>query len=316
MKSPSTERNVSPTNAKSLKMPKVKEMSPDLETATLSSREKYLDNEVKVLKNRDPVEFRAYLRRMDFWFRENRAKLVTLLKWVAGGKKRVGFATMKRALLDLNVPCSRLQLHAMCLELDRRGTRKIKVDLPRRLSRREPPVIYSLQKESLEDRHTFMSIHLKFLPLLSDTYLPCHFQATVRSDMYVGRLTELINERTKLRATKWNIYCSKETHRSLPLPPNFILDQLRVNVGSERNPGVIELFYSGDMEFLTCPLLLCDYYCHTPFRQYKRLAKEERANLAKDGLNEEIVEKCFSDKDKKNILKQFSNTGTDYFQHM
>lgn len=279
----------------------------------LSEADKRFDHEVEIMKNRNPEEYFAFRRRMDVWYRQNRKILISMLQLldIDKNQKKVSYETMKRALLDLDIPCTRVEMHAICLLLDRRNRRMIKIDLPKRLCRQIKPTIYSLQTDNLDAPDSFICIHFKFIPLLSEVYLPCHFQATVPSDMYVSRLSDVITEETNLRAKAWYIFCSRDTCRNPPLPANFVINKLRVNAGSEDNPGVVELFYIGEMDFLTCPVILSDYYCFMTTRRNQRRIQNEKAEMEK--IKAEIVFDRLEYLRTRKELEDIQRKKSDYF---
>ena len=93
----------------------------------LSEADKRFDHEVEIMKNRNPEEYFAFRRRMDVWYRQKRKILISMLQLldIDQNQKKVSYETMKRALLDLDIPCTRVEMHAICLLLDRRNRRMI-----------------------------------------------------------------------------------------------------------------------------------------------------------------------------------------------
>lgn len=255
----------------------------------LSPKEKRIDQAVKALRS-NALKYEEFLARMNSWYTQKKPTLKTMIKMVSPKKSTISYDTAKRLFFDLQIPCTQLEAHAICLELDRKQQRRIKTKLPRTINERIQPNMYTKSKNTLQVRDMFITINFKYFPLKSDIHLPCHFQATVRSDMYVSKLCEIITKCTNLKAKQWYIFYNKHINTYPPLPSDFVLNRLGIFAGREDCPSMIDLYYVGELDFMECPLLLCDHYFSHVSRRKHRLSQADRTNISDERLNLKVTQ--------------------------
>jgi len=76
----------------------------------------------------------------------------------------------------------------------------------------------------------------------------------------VSSLLQIISEETGTLSTKLTIFRDRSFSREAVLPIEMTLQDLGYEGDTYDDPEEVELFYDYKVEFIDCPLLLCDHY--------------------------------------------------------
>jgi len=76
----------------------------------------------------------------------------------------------------------------------------------------------------------------------------------------VSSLHELVVEMTGILSTKLSIFYDKSRSREAMLPIDQTLSELGFEGDTYDDPEEVTLYYDYKVEFVDCPLLLCDFY--------------------------------------------------------
>lgn len=260
----------------------------------ISPNEKRLDVELRAFMDNKPDEYHLEIAKLDVWYRQRYHYLKYFMRKVYK-KDEITYTEAKAIFKDFYIPCGRLLLHAVCRCLDVKNRRLINFCKSKKLLQAQKPKYNYKILKTLEVPNAYYLLYMKYIPFISEGALPCHFETRVHWQTYVGRLSYIIQQKTGLISKEWEIYTSP-LKDEVPLPKNFSLNRLKVNAGLYNRPGALLLYYTGDLEFMDCPFLQCDYYCYMTLGSRKFQRKQQRATGDSEPLDSEPQQHSFRSK--------------------
>lgn len=252
----------------------------------ISSNEKRLDAELQEFMTNKPDEYLLEIAKLDVWYRQRYHYLKYFMRKVYK-KDEITYAETKAIFKDFYIPCGQLLLHAVCRCLDVKNRRLINFGKAKKLLQSQKPKYNYKILKTLEVPNAYYLLYMKYIPFIGEGGLPCHFETVVHWKTYVGRLSNIIQQKTGLISKDWQIYTSPSKDEK-PLPRNFDLSRLKINAGLYNRPGALLLYYTGELEFMDCPFLQCDYYCYMTLASRKFQRKQQRlsGDLEQQDLSE------------------------------
>lgn len=108
--------------------------------------------------------------------------------------------------------------------------------------------------------YRFILLELRLVAFNDIKEHPGHFEVLVHSHIPVSSLLQIIVDETGIMSTKLSIFHDKSRRREAMLPMHMALKDLGYEGDTYDDPEELTLFYDYKVEFIDCPLLLCDHY--------------------------------------------------------
>ncbi|KAK6174692.1 hypothetical protein SNE40_017922 [Patella caerulea] len=236
----------------------------------------------------DEESFYHLINRMDQWLRSMAPRAIELFKMIdTSGDGILSYDEFKSGMFDLNIPLNRTELHLMARLLDTDDSGEIDyTEFSKGITYVKPvdetsdpdpdhktslilserkPVPCSCCKMGVwqpyrEKNPRYLSIELRLVTF--DNYKDHlgHISVLVHSHLSIYGLIELIINQTSVLSTKLAIFSDKSRSLEALLPVESTLEDCGYFGSSRENPQEITLYYDYTVEFVNCPLLMCDHY--------------------------------------------------------
>ncbi|WAR12424.1 hypothetical protein MAR_026604 [Mya arenaria] len=251
-------------------------------------KKKKLTKSEKDLMRAEKDPFHDFINTMDRWLVNNHKSIIRYFhKFDEDGEGILTYEDFKSGMLDMLCPCTNVQLHMLCKLLDHENTGDIDFtqfskglkyireleDLER--EEEEADKILILSERTFEKCKCckmsicgpyqvkypkYIDLDLRLVTFNDIKKHPGHIFVRVHSHIPVSSLQELIVEMTGIMSTKLSIFFDKSRSREAMLPLEQTLQDLGFEGDTYDDPEELTLYYDYKVEFIDCPLLLCDYY--------------------------------------------------------
>ncbi|XP_033126705.1 uncharacterized protein LOC117124550 [Anneissia japonica] len=228
----------------------------------------------------DANSFDNFVDRIDRWLASNRHKAIELFrKCDVNGDGVLTYDEFKAGMLDMEAPCSTVELHALAKNIDKdqdgtidyleftKGLRYTEManNAPSLVSTRVesnpcPVCSVGLWQPPVVHRPRYIRLHLRLSTFDNLRSYPGHFTVTVHSHISIYGITEIIKEEIDVCSTKIKIFRGKARETSNLLQADDTLDTLGFEGGTKNEPVDLTLYYDYTTEFHDCPILLTDHY--------------------------------------------------------
>lgn len=236
----------------------------------------------------DKPQFHEFINRMDSWLIKNHKNITRYFrKFDDDGEGILTYEDFRSGMLDMLCPCTNTELYMLCKLLDRENTGDIDFtefskglkyireleDLEREEEEADKVLILTERnfekckccKLSINGPYQikyprFILLELRLVTFNDIKDYPGHFEVLVHSHIPVSSLHQIIVEETGIMSTKLSIFHDKSRSREAMLPVHKTLQELGYEGDTYDDPEELTLYYDYKVEFIDCPLLLCDHY--------------------------------------------------------
>ncbi|KAK3610346.1 hypothetical protein CHS0354_029816 [Potamilus streckersoni] len=236
----------------------------------------------------DVVGYMQFVDRMDKWLLLNADNLIKLFRaFDEDGECLLTYEEFKSGLFDLNAPCNKVESHLLAKLLDRENSGDIdyteistglqyvreEMDLLRESEEADSHLVMTKRdidhckccKMGIDEPYKvpypkYILLELRFITFDSFKDHPGHIETLVHDHIPVQTLIRIIIEETSVQSTKLSIFTDKSRSPESRLPLDMTLKELGYVGDNYDKPEEITLYYDYKVEFMSCPILLCDYY--------------------------------------------------------
>lgn len=106
----------------------------------------------------------------------------------------------------------------------------------------------------------FILLELRLVTFNDIKDYPGHFEVLVHAHIPVSSLHQIIVDETGVMTSKLSVFYDKSRSREAMLPVHMTLQDLGYEGDTYDDPEELTLYYDYKVEFIDCPLLLCDHY--------------------------------------------------------
>ncbi|XP_071943910.1 uncharacterized protein [Antedon mediterranea] len=247
---------------------------------TKAEREKEKLEKATELLVSNEDSFDSFVDRMDRWLTSNTHKAIELFrKCDVDGDGVLTYDEFKAGMIDLEAPCSSVELHALAKNIDKdqdgtidylefsKGLRYTEHTYERPLLvttrvESQPCSVckVSLWQPSVVHRPTYIKLHLRLTTFDNLRSYPGHFTVKVNSHISIYGIIEIIKEEMHLSSTNIKVFRGKVRDVCNLLEADDTLDSLGYLGGTKNEPEDLTLYYDYTTDFHSCPVLLTDHY--------------------------------------------------------
>lgn len=236
----------------------------------------------------EKAHFHDFINRMDSWLVKNHKNIARYFRrFDEDGEGILTYEDFKSGMLDMMCPCTNVELYMLCKLLDRentgdidftefsKGLKYIRELEDQEREEEEADKILILTERNFEKCKCckmsingpyqvkypkFILLELRLVTFNDIKDYPGHFEVLVHAHIPVSSLHQIIVDETGIMSTKLSIFHDKSRSREAMLPVQKTLQELGYEGDTYDDPEELTLFYDYKVEFIDCPLLLCDHY--------------------------------------------------------
>ncbi|XP_070704653.1 uncharacterized protein [Pempheris klunzingeri] len=222
----------------------------------------------------DRLQSESFLAEMVRWFSDHQQQVDELFSHSDADRSgSVHLQEFKLGLMNLVAPCQQSQLHMLTLQLKTTNNTISYRHLSSQVQKLRLSDAQTSEDVSCLDRcaqhqllnpekDSFIHLRVRLIPFDSAAAHPGNFGVVLSSSSRVYHLIRMIQDRTGIQTSRFEVFRRKVPSEEARLPPESSLEECGFKGGSEGSPPEDTVYYDYSLLFTDCPVLNCDhYYC-------------------------------------------------------